>query len=159
RRLFSLLPATTRAASVRRSRRRPAMRVLASGPWHWKQLSERMGRISRWKSTGAARRAAVAARVATMARWRIPGSICPGGELGWLRRRKRLRHHCARRSGQEIDRVLLHLGGGAQDFGIGGEFEAGLDEVRLAVERGLGGLLHLLPRGLHSAESDRGDVH
>src|SRR5262245_14704076 len=27
------------------------MRVPGSGPWHWKQFSERMGRTSRWKST------------------------------------------------------------------------------------------------------------
>ena len=28
------------------------MRIFSSGPWHLKQLSERMGRISRLKSTG-----------------------------------------------------------------------------------------------------------
>ena len=30
------------------------LRAALSGPWHWKQLSERMGRISRWKSTAGA---------------------------------------------------------------------------------------------------------
>jgi hypothetical protein len=38
-------------ASSRRSSRSFALRALSSGPWHWKQLRERMGRTSRWKST------------------------------------------------------------------------------------------------------------
>src|SRR5262249_24394750 len=41
-------------APSRVSRRRFAMRVPLSGPWHWKQFSERMGRTSRWKSTPSA---------------------------------------------------------------------------------------------------------
>ncbi|GIT38600.1 MAG: hypothetical protein Ct9H300mP7_5210 [Verrucomicrobiota bacterium] len=32
------------------SRRRPALRLAASGPWHWKQFPESTGRISRLKS-------------------------------------------------------------------------------------------------------------
>jgi hypothetical protein len=44
------------------------MRIFSSGPWHLKQLSERMGRISRLKSTGlvgasAAGAACVAPRI------------------------------------------------------------------------------------------------
>src|SRR5581483_466133 len=34
------------------SRRKPASRLFASGPWHVKQLSDRSGRMSRLKSTG-----------------------------------------------------------------------------------------------------------
>src|SRR5262249_7318399 len=39
-------------ASSFRSSRRFAWRIAGSGPWHLKQLSDRMGRISRIKSTG-----------------------------------------------------------------------------------------------------------
>src|SRR5215471_12209720 len=38
-------------ASSRLSRRKPAWRCLASGPWHLKQLLDRMGRMSRLYST------------------------------------------------------------------------------------------------------------
>src|SRR5262249_13728574 len=41
-------------ASSLRSNRSLALRSFSSGPWHLKQLSERMGRISRLKSTRAA---------------------------------------------------------------------------------------------------------
>ena len=59
--LSSTFPATTawppvESAAVipsRESTRRPASRVSGSGPWHWKHLSERIGRTSRAKSTGA----------------------------------------------------------------------------------------------------------
>src|SRR5262249_19335550 len=36
------------------SRRSPAWRVLGSGPWQWKQLSDRSGSTSRAKSTFSA---------------------------------------------------------------------------------------------------------
>src|SRR5262249_12801689 len=45
-------PDSTRfSASSRTSRRRPALRSRASGPWHLKQLLERTGRTSRLYST------------------------------------------------------------------------------------------------------------
>ncbi len=39
-------------ASVRRSRRMPASRDLASNPWQWKQVSDMIGRMSRLNETG-----------------------------------------------------------------------------------------------------------
>ena len=56
--LSPLLPGTMTGSLVRRapsftSSRRSALRVLASGPWQMKQFSERIGRMSRLKSTGS----------------------------------------------------------------------------------------------------------
>ena len=73
-------PSSLRNAPSSVSSRRPALRWLASGPWHWKQLSERIGRMSRLNSmllpssatTGERR---LASRIATVSvRW-----------VGWLR--------------------------------------------------------------------------
>src|SRR5260370_38185258 len=41
-------------ASSRRSRRKPAWRARASGPWQRKQVSDMIGRMSRLKRTGSA---------------------------------------------------------------------------------------------------------
>ena len=47
-------PSRASVAPSRVSRRRPALRLAASGPWHWKQFSESTGRMSRLKSIPAA---------------------------------------------------------------------------------------------------------
>ena len=46
--------ARSATASSRRSSRRSACRASPSGPWHSKQLADRIGRMSRLKSTSAA---------------------------------------------------------------------------------------------------------
>ena len=46
--------AAGRNASSRTSSRKSAFRAFASGPWHAKQFSDRMGRISRLKLTSSA---------------------------------------------------------------------------------------------------------
>ncbi len=59
--LFARLPGTTAGSRLAVfsknpsfvSRRRPALRALASGPWQAVQYSERMGRMSRLKATCA----------------------------------------------------------------------------------------------------------
>src|SRR6478752_544964 len=54
-------------AASRRSKRRPLLRALSSGPWHLKQLCERMGRTWSVKPGGAdaaCRRAVATSRVA-----------------------------------------------------------------------------------------------
>src|SRR5262249_46963606 len=50
------LPGAIRAGSALpgRSRRKSFLRAFGSGPWHWKQLFDRIGRTSRLKSTGFA---------------------------------------------------------------------------------------------------------
>ncbi len=47
-------PSRASVAPSRVSRRIPALRLAASGPWHWKQFSESTGRMSRLKSIPAA---------------------------------------------------------------------------------------------------------
>ena len=47
-------PSRATVAPLCVSSRRPALRLAASGPWHWKQASDRTGRMSRLKSIPAA---------------------------------------------------------------------------------------------------------
>src|SRR5262245_50480064 len=47
-------------ASSLRSRRNPALRLFLSGPWHAKQFSDRIGRISRLNSMAGFAVAAIA---------------------------------------------------------------------------------------------------
>ena len=48
---IAAFPSRSATASSRRSSRRSPSLESASGPWHWKQLSDRIGRMSRLKST------------------------------------------------------------------------------------------------------------
>src|SRR5438552_4879163 len=48
---ITVLPSLTRNAPSLVSSRSFPLRAFSSGPWHWKQLSDRIGRISRLKST------------------------------------------------------------------------------------------------------------
>src|SRR5207249_3088767 len=58
------------------SNRRPALRLLSSGPWHAEQMSEKMGRMSRLKSIFAGEDGRVFALLAAAAelRKRSPAS-------------------------------------------------------------------------------------
>ncbi len=47
------------------SRRKPAMRLAGSGPWQWKQFSERIGRMSRSKEIGSDSRRGIEALLGT----------------------------------------------------------------------------------------------
>src|SRR6266850_8021835 len=48
---ITVLPSLTRNAPSLVSSRSFPLRAFSSGPWHWKQLSDKIGRISRLKST------------------------------------------------------------------------------------------------------------
>ena len=66
--LSLLLPGTMTGSFVLRalsltSSRKSAFRVFASGPWHVKQFSERIGKTSRRKSTGACAKALAPSRM------------------------------------------------------------------------------------------------
>ncbi len=79
---FSGLPGTNSGCSRfcvagSRSRRNFALRLSASGPWHWKQWSARIGRTSRLKSTLGAPGAARCAGCTTSA-----ASAAGGGAAG-----------------------------------------------------------------------------
>src|SRR5262245_370154 len=92
--LSSLLPGTrsARALLLRDapsivSRRRPALRASASGPWHLKQLSERIGNTSREKSTSPAgsrdgQASAATARARRVRRGIAASSVGGGAEGG-----------------------------------------------------------------------------
>src|SRR2546425_11170953 len=49
--MITVLPSLTRNAPSLVSSRSFPLRAFSSGPWHWKQLSDKIGRISQLKST------------------------------------------------------------------------------------------------------------